>query len=108
MIPMMLTISQRLQAYFGWCPNSPGVHVQASDRATGRVAPGIADPEPPHDQTIPTRIAMPAWMTVVALAILFATLFVGGNIWWPVFVFAVLVIFLIIHIRTQKNTGGGQ
>jgi len=47
-------------------------------------------------------------MTTAALVILFATFVAGGNLWWPFFVFAVLVIFLIIHIRTQKNTGSDR
>jgi len=102
---MMQTVTQRLQAYFGWCPNSPGVNIQTSDLATGQVVSGIADPETPQPRTIPTRVATPSWMNATALVIFFATLFVGGNIWWPAIVLAVLVIFIIIHIRTLKQTG---
>jgi hypothetical protein len=102
----MHTVSQRLQAYFGWCPNSPGACVQAIDLTTGGVARGIADPEPPQPHTIPTRIATPAWMCATALMILFATFFVGGNIWWPAFVGAVLIICLPYwyyhHIRKVR------
>lgn len=103
MIPMMSNISQHLRAYFGWCPNCPGIHVQASDHATGRGATGISDPEPPRPGTIPARITVPAWMNATALIILFATCFVGGNIWWPFFVGAVLIVCLVCwyyrHIR---------
>jgi hypothetical protein len=42
-------------------------------------------------------------MTTAALVILFATCFVGGNLWWPFFVGAVLIVCLAYwyyrHIR---------
>jgi membrane protein YdbS with pleckstrin-like domain len=42
-------------------------------------------------------------MTAIALAILVATLFVGGNIWWVAFVLVILVIFVVIQIRTVQT-----
>ena len=104
----MHTVSQRLQAYFGWCPNHISARVQTADLATGRVAPINASPEPPQPGIIPTRIATPVWMNAAALVILIATCFVGGNIWWPAIVLVILVIFVIVHLRTVKNTGGHQ
>jgi type VI protein secretion system component VasF len=88
---MMHIVSQRLQAYFGWCPNHPGAHVQAVNLETTQAVPKNVDPEPPQPGTIPTRIATPTWMNAATLVILFATCFVGGNIWWPFFVVAVLI-----------------
>jgi membrane protein YdbS with pleckstrin-like domain len=41
-------------------------------------------------------------MDAIAVVILFATLFVGGNLWWVAFVFAVLVLFVIIRIRAVR------
>jgi len=92
---MIHTVSQRLQAYFGWCPNSPGAQVQAVHLKTTQHVPKNVDPEPPQSGTIPTRIATPAWMSAAALVILIATCFVGGNVWWPFFVGAVLIACLV-------------
>lgn len=103
---MIHTSFQRIQVWFGWCPNHPGPHVRTRDHMTGRVAPGITDPEPPRADTSKTIITVNHWMTGGALAILVATFFVGGNIWWPPFVLVILVIFVIIHLRTLKETGG--
>lgn len=103
---MIHTVSRRLQAYFGWCPNSPGVHVQARDLATEGRNPKIADPQPPQPLTIPERIATPDWMTTVALVILFATFFVGGNLWWVAFVLVVLVILVAIRIWSVRTRQG--
>lgn len=102
----MHNVSERLQAYFGWCPNHPGAHVQAVDLTKGQVVPMNVDPEPPQPGTIPTQIATPTWMNAAALVILVATCFVGGNIWWPAVVLVILIIFVIIHLRTLRNTGG--
>jgi len=99
---MTQTISDKIGGWLGWCPNAHTLDTQTP--RTGRIEPsGVTDPEPPQPQTIPTRIATPAWMTAVALTILVATLFVGGNVWWPAIVLAVLVIFVIIQIRTVQT-----
>ena len=99
---MTQTISGKIWAYLGWCPHARTLDAQTP--RTIRIDPsGITDPEPPQPQTIPTRIATPAWMTAIALAILFATFFVGGNLWWVAFVLAVLVILVVIQIRTVQT-----
>ncbi len=92
---MIQTVSQRLQVYFGWCPNHPGACVQAVDLTKGQVGRKNADPEPPRPGTTPAQIVTPAWMNAAALGILFATCFVGGNVWWPLFVGAVLISCLV-------------
>jgi hypothetical protein len=92
---MMHTAFQRLQVWFGWCPNHPVVQVQIRDHMPGQVAPGISDPEPPQPGTSKATITAYHWMTGGSLAILFATCFVGGNIWWPFFVGAVLLACLL-------------
>ena len=92
--------SDKIGSYLGWCPNARTL--DAKTPCTERIGPSeIADPEPP--QTILTRITTPGWMTAVALAILFATFFVGGNIWWVAFVLVILVIFVVIQIRTVQT-----
>jgi len=99
---MIRCISDKIGAYLGWCPHARTLDAQTP--RTNRISQsGIIDPEPPQPQTIPTRIATPAWMTAIALAILVATLFVGGNIWWVAFVLVILVIFVVIQIRTVQT-----
>ncbi|HEX3002457.1 MAG TPA: hypothetical protein VHN82_08870 [Methanoregula sp.] len=88
---MLHTAFQRLQVWFGWCPNHPGVRKQTRNCITGPVAPGISDPEPPQPGTSSPTIMVNHWMTAGALAILVTTCFVGGNVWWPFFVGAVLI-----------------
>jgi len=95
MIFMMHTAIQQLQVWFGWCPNHPGIHAQTHDQMTQRFAPGLTDPESPQPDTPGATITVNHGMTVGALAILVATCFVGGNIWWPLFVGAVLLASLV-------------
>ncbi|MDD4137641.1 MAG: hypothetical protein PHT99_07100 [Methanoregula sp.] len=98
---MTQTISDKIGAYLGWCPNARTLDAQT--HSTKRIEPsGITEPEPPQPGTFPTTLAEPHWMTAAALAILFATFFVGGNLWWVAFVLAVLVIFVIIRVRTLQ------
>lgn len=100
---MMHTVSQRLQAYFGWCPNHPGACVQAVDLTKGQVGRKHTNPESPLPGTTPAQIATPSWMSAAALVILIATCFVGGNIWWPFFVGAVLIAFLVIWYYNYRK-----
>lgn len=101
---MTQTISDKTGAYLGWCPNARTLDAQPP--CTSRTGPsGITDPEPPRPGTSPATAGVPSWMTAAAMIILFATCFVGGNIWWPAFVLVVLAIFILIHIRTMKQTG---
>ncbi len=105
MITMMHTFSQRFQAYFGWCPATSrpaGIPAPVTEASTGTCT-GHNQPKP---GTVPAHHASAAWMTAGAVAILLATCFVGGNIWWPPVVLAVLVIFILIHLREIKSTGG--
>ena len=103
---MMHTVSQRIQAYFGGCPNHAGIHAQTRDQMTGRINPVIVDSETPQPGTSPATVTVPLWMNAAALIILVATCFVGGNIWWPFFVGAVLLICLVYwyycHIREVR------
>jgi len=102
---MMHTVSQRLHAYFGWCPNRQGIHVQTRDHMTGRIAPVNVDPEPPRPGTLPATVRVPTWMNAAALIILIATCFVGGNIWWPFFVGAVLIVCLVYWYYHHGHEG---
>nr|WP_321351030.1 hypothetical protein [uncultured Methanoregula sp.] len=45
----------------------------------------------------------PRWFTGVAIVILFATLFVGGNSWWPLVVLATIALGLILLIQTNRS-----
>jgi len=98
----MTQVTEVIRGWLGWCPHARTLDAQTP--RTSRIGPsGITDPEPPQPGTSPTTLAVPHWMTAIALAILFATLFVGGNVWWVAFVLAVLVIFVVIHIRTIQT-----
>lgn len=103
---MMHTAFQRIQIWFGWCPNHPGIHAQTQDHMTQQFAPGLTNPESPQPDTPKATITVDHWMTGGALAILVATCFVGGNIWWPFFVgvmlFACLVYWHYSHGREAR------
>jgi hypothetical protein len=85
----------------GWCPNSYTMNAKTSGNRTD--ISDISDSDPPQPGTTPAFLVTQHWMTATALVILFATFFVGGNLWWPIFVFALLVIFVVIHIRTLQT-----
>ncbi|MCK9630720.1 MAG: hypothetical protein M0R30_03680 [Methanoregula sp.] len=87
-------ISNKTGAYLGWCPNAHALKVPSPGARAGTEQTGISDPEPPQPGTSLTTLAVDHWMTTAALVILFATFFVGGNIWWPFFVGAVLIVCL--------------
>ena len=93
------SISDKIGLYVGWCPNARTLDTQTS--CNGRIPSEITEPEPPR--TILTQITSPTWMTAVALVILFATFFVGENVWWVAFVLVVLVILVVIQIRTFQT-----
>jgi hypothetical protein len=45
----------------------------------------------------------PRWFTGIAIVVLFATLFAGGNRWWPLVVLATIAIGLILLIQTNRS-----
>ncbi|WP_292416895.1 hypothetical protein [Methanoregula sp.] len=100
---MMHTAFQHLQVWIGWCPNHSGIHAQTRDNRTARGAVEMSDPEPPQPGTSKATITVNHWMTGGALAILVATCFVGGNIWWPFFVGAVLIAFLVYWYYSHRK-----
>lgn len=98
---MTQIIVDTVRAYLGWCPHARPSAVTVP--RTG-ILPHAGDlPDTPRPGTAPLVTAVPRWMTAVSIAILFATCFVGGNLWWPIIVLAVLVIFVFIHIRTIQT-----
>jgi hypothetical protein len=94
-------ISALIHQRLSWCPNAHALKVPESGIRTGMNQTGISDPDP-RPGTSASALAVPHWMTAAALAFLFATLFIGGNLWWVAFVLAVLVIFVIIRVRTLQ------
>lgn len=89
----------------GWCPNTQGVNVRTPGAKIGVDPTGVSTPDSPQPGATPASLATPHWMSAVAVAILFATIFVGGNLWWVVFVLAVLILLVILHIRSLQNQG---
>jgi len=101
---MMHTAFQQLQVWFGWCPNNPGIHAQNRDQITKHSAQKMIDPESPQPDTPGATITVNNWMAIGALAILFATCFIGGNILWPFFVGAVLIAGIVYwHYRHGRE-----
>ncbi len=85
----MVTISRKIFHWLDWCPNSRPLEIQAPVGANNTTAV-VQDPgSDPAGNSI-----FPDWITASAVLILFATLFVGGQIWWPFFVGGVLIICL--------------
>ncbi|MCK9579562.1 MAG: hypothetical protein M0Q92_03815 [Methanoregula sp.] len=100
---MTQVIFNRIGAYLGWCPNSHAISAKIPLHGSGTGQPGFSDPEPPQPGTTPASLVTPHWMDAVAVVILLATPTVGGNIWWLAIVFAVLVLFVILRIRTLQT-----
>ena len=103
---MTETLSEKLRMYLGWCPNTHNLNTYTPCRRLGTEQTDPSDSEPPGAGVSPVRLTTPHWMDAVAVAILFATFFVGGNLWWVAFVLAVLVVFVIIRIRTIQTRRG--
>jgi hypothetical protein len=98
---MTLSFINTIGTYLGWCPHARPA--AATVPCTG-ILPHARDlPDTPQPGTAPLVTAVPHWMTAVSIAILFATIFVGGNFWWPILVLGVLVVFAFIHIRTIQT-----
>jgi len=58
---------------------------------------------PPDKERYAGNTNTPRWFTVVAIFILFATLFAGGNRWWPLVVLVTIAIGLILLIQTNRS-----
>jgi hypothetical protein len=80
----------------GWCPNHTALQAAPVPRTTGP-APENRDGSQPG--TAWYSVELPPFSTTVAIVILFSTLFVGGNIWWPPLVFAIAIAGVIIVYR---------
>ena len=100
-----MQFGDRFRSYIGWCPHARTLDAQTP--RTSRIDPSeITEPEPPHPGIAQASLATPHWMDTVAVLILFATLFVGGSLWWVAFVLAVLAVFVIIRIRAIRIQRG--
>lgn len=86
---MITRISETVHGVLGWCPDS---NVQMPRSTSGAPSSNVPDPDVPDPGDYPVgKAGFPDGLTVVAIVTLFATLFFGGNFWWPFFVGAVLV-----------------
>lgn len=86
----MITKSCVIFHWLGWCPNSRALEVQAPLGANNSPAVVRSQGSDPAGNSI-----FPDWITAGAVLILFATLFVGGQFWWPFFVGGVLIVCLV-------------
>ncbi len=99
---MMSRVSEKVQEWMGWCPSTmpnslnedPGRH--PGDPAENRgVRPGL-----------PEAYQMPDRFTALSIVILFATLFVGGCIWWPAFVLGIVAAgILVLYVKSHGKEG---
>jgi len=78
--------------------------MQVPAASTGTGLTGSTDQKSPWPGILPKSLEVPHWMTAVALVILFATCFVGGNLWWPVLV--VIVLIACIAFLAYRNYRG--
>jgi hypothetical protein len=98
------TLRNNFRHRLGWCPNT-STRPEPQDTRQGIYAgtkPGNGQPG-----TAPYAAAIPAWFSVFSIGILFATFFVGGNIWWPPVVLVIAGAGLAImhrQDRTQRST----
>jgi hypothetical protein len=83
---MTETLCKHLRHRLGWCPDTGTIQAPQDTRKS--IPSGTVSVES-QPGTAPYTAAIPAWFTVISIGILFATLFVGGNIWWPPFVLVI-------------------
>jgi len=78
----MMHLGPIMRRHLGRCPNSRVVST-CTPVMKGELA-GFPEPQGQQPESaIQGTIKMLDWFTTVAIIILFATLFVGGNFWWP-------------------------
>lgn len=97
------TLYETILHRLGWCPNHTALQQAAPVLKTAGPAPAPEDQDGRQPGTSWHSVELPSFSTAVAIVIVFATLFVGGNIWWPPFVFAIAVIGLIIVYRKNSQ-----
>ncbi len=102
----MTQFAEVIRGWLGWCPNTHVLKIQVPAANTGTGLTATTDRESPWPGILPKSLAVPHWMTAVALVILFATCFVGGNLWWPILVVIVLIagIACLLH-RYYREVG---
>ncbi len=94
---------ERFRHYLGWCPNSRVVST-CTPVMKGELA-GFPEPQGQQPESaIEGTIKMLDWFTTVAIIILFATLFVGGNFWWPAVVLAIVAIGIAVVDRPKRSS----
>lgn len=100
----MTQFAEVIRGWLGWFPNTHVLRMQVPAASTGTGLTGSTDRESPWPGILPKTLEVPHWMTVLALVILFATCFVGGNLWWPVLV--VIVLIACIAFLAYRNYRG--
>jgi len=87
---------ERFRHYLDWCPNRLPAGTAPAHPA--RLSHPAVDQEPPADgrlKGLKMERWRQEWYTAIAVTMLFATIFVGGNFWWTAVVGMVLVIMLV-------------
>lgn len=98
----MTRLSVKVRECMGWCPNTMP-HPPSNDRglypedpAAGRGGrPGLHEAYQKPDR-----------FTALSVIFLFATLFVGGSIWWPALVLGIVVAgIMVLQVKSRSHAG---
>jgi hypothetical protein len=55
---------------------------------------------------LPDAYQKPDWFTALSICILFATLFVGGSIWWPALALGITAAgILVLYVKSRSQKG---
>jgi hypothetical protein len=102
----MTHVSEVIHGWLGWCPNEKRMRIPPPDMPDFPERRVLHGPDTPGSGRFSlTAVAVPRWMTAVAIVILSATPFTGGSFWWPVFVMTVIIAFTIILCRDASAKG---
>jgi Flp pilus assembly protein TadB len=97
---MIKRLSGTLHQWTGWCPNA-GTLLELHDARKG--FPDPADDEEKQPGTASYMAGIPAWFTTVSVIVLFATVFLGGNLWWPALVLVIAGAGLAVMCLSNHN-----
>ncbi len=98
----MTRYSEIFRDYLGWCPNA----ARTQDNGVPKqevTSPGAERDMP--ESTPAAQTTMPDGFTTLSILILFATLFVGGYIWWPAIVLGITIAGLMAFWARSEARG---
>lgn len=94
--------SGTFRKYLGWCPHAAGAQDTRIDNQDG---PNPAVKKDLPESTPAAHTTIPDGFTTLSILILFATLFVGGYIWWPAIVLGITIAGLMAFWARSEARG---